>query len=390
MTAALNGVRVCILRRGPVGHDKRTRQIAARLSRAGARVTVIAATGSSSEYETSGGFRVREVGPLRASTASIRPVRIVSNVLRNRVRGATLFFSMIAAIRACRPDVVHCMNIDTLLVGWLGSLGGRFVYDSREHFATAGNVSPSTRRWWLLKERLLLPRAAGILAVTPLIADALEHQYRIPRPTVLVNGCTERVSTAQPAHDPMRFIHQGKFFFDRHLDDVIVAIARQRGRATLTLQGWGQAEETLRTKVAELDAAQWVSFVDPSPPEDVVSAASQHDVGIINIWPDSLSHRLTGSNKLFDYMGAGLAELVTNLDYTRGIVEREGVGVIFDPPDVDALTAAMARMIEEPRAVAEMKRRAVDAAAKYSWDAQEQVLFDFYRAVLYGRHGEGF
>jgi hypothetical protein len=125
-----------------------------------------------------------------------------------------------------------------------------------------------------------------------------------------------------------------------------------------------------------------VTFVPPVPPEEVVASASGHDVGIINIWPENESHRWTGSNKLFDYMGAGLAELVTNLDFTRRIVETEQIGIVFDPPDVDQIAESLAWLIENPDEVARMKRNAVAAAPRYTWDAQAETLYAVYEQAL--------
>jgi hypothetical protein len=89
-------------------------------------------------------------------------------------------------------------------------------------------------------ERRLVPKAAAVITVTDMIAADLERRYGIRRPAVLVNGCTTHVTEAQPAHTPLRLIHQGKFFFDRHLDDVIRAVARQEGKSGPHASGMGR------------------------------------------------------------------------------------------------------------------------------------------------------
>jgi len=385
--ARLAGARICILRRGPIEHDKRTQQVARLLTEAGAEVTVVAIGEVGRTYRMqSGGFSVREVASLPPSENPVWALRVASNLTRNQLRAHSLKWNLVAAVRSLDPHLVHCMNVDTLRDGYRALGPGRFVYDSREHFATTGAPSERVRRGWMRTERRLVPRAAAVITVTDMIADDLERRYQIPRPAVLVNGCTSHVTEARPAHTPLRLLHQGKFFFDRHLDDVIRAVVRQQGRVVLTLQGWGEAEENLRALVAELGASEIVTFVPPVPPEEVVTSASEHDVGIINIWPENESHRWTGSNKLFDYMGAGLAELVTNLDFTRRIVEEEGIGRVFDPPDVDRIAEAIAWLLEHPEEVTRMKRNAVAAAPKYTWDAQAETLYAVYERAL-GRVG---
>lgn len=227
-----------------------------------------------------------------------------------------------------------------------------------------------------------MPRVGRVVTVTDMIARDLAKRHRIVAPAVLVNGATEVVSTVASVRVPLRLLHQGKLFFDRHLDDIIRAVALQEGGAILTIQGWGEAEDSLRRLTESLSAAKWVQFVAPCSPSQVVESASGHDVGIINIWPENDSHCWTGSNKLFDYMGAGLAQVVTNLDFTRGIVEAEGCGIVVDPPTVERFTSVFSHLIDHPEEVERMKRNAVVAAPKYTWDAQAPMLYRAYADAL--------
>ena len=106
-------------------------------------------------------------------------LRVMSNLVRNTLRRLDLLRSTRRVVKEFGADLVHCMNLDTLHIGYLTLGRGRFVYDSREHFATTGNVSRMTRRWWMAKESFLIRRAAGVLTVSPPIAEcrpAIESQ----------------------------------------------------------------------------------------------------------------------------------------------------------------------------------------------------------------------
>lgn len=379
----LTGRRVTIIRGVYVERDKRTQQIARLLSEAGAGVQVVApGTISSAAIISPSDYQLDTVAWMPASKHPLWPIRVASNLCRNLIRRIRWSFHVIRRVRAFQPDVVHCMNVDTLLLGFLSVGFHRYVYDSREHWATTGNVPKRVRFWWVLKERLLIPRASAVVTVTDMIADALEKEHGIPRPTVLLNGSLGAVSESTPSHAPLRLIHQGKLYRDRHLPDLIDAVMRHGGRATLTIQGWGDAEDELRDLIDARGAGSVVSMVPPVPLESAVSAAAEHDVGLINIWPDSMSHRWTGSNKLFDYMGAGLAQIVTNLDFTRRVVEAAQCGIIVDPPTVDSFADAIGWMIDNPNEVTRMKRNAVAAAPGYTWDGQADVLYGLYGRVL--------
>lgn len=381
----LRGSRVTILRGVPIEHDKRTQQIARLLSNAGVDVQVIApGTASGTVTVEPYGYRVDTVGWLPASHHRVWALRVISNIIRNQIRRATWSLCVIRRVRRFHPQVVHCMNVDTLLLGYLCVGPGRYIYDSREHWATTGTVPRRVRLWWVLKERLLIPRAAAVATVTDMIADALRDEHKIPQPTVLINGSVNAVSEPLEPHEPLRLVHQGKFYRDRHLEDLIDAVLRHRGKAVLALQGWGEAENDIRDFINAREAEDVVTIVSPVPLGEAVISASAHDVGLIDIWPDSMSHRWAGSNKLFDYMAAGLAMVVTNLDFTRQVVEAAGCGIIVDPPTVDGFAEAIGWLVQNPQEVARMKRNAVAAAPRYTWDGQAEVLYGLYRAALGG------
>jgi len=236
----------------------------------------------------------------------------------------------------------------------------------------------------MLKERLLVPRAAAVLTVSEPIAEELANRYRIAMPGVIYNGCTDHMAAASPAHVPLRLLHLGKFYFDRNLDEVIDAMETLRGAAVLTLQGWGDAEASLHDQVTRMGLEDVVSFEPPLAPEDVIEAAARHDVGLITILPVNDSHDWAAPNKLFEYIGAGLAVLTTDLSFAGRLVESAGCGLVFDPPDALGLVTALEQLTERRDLVSDMKRRAVEAAPFYTWDAQAPALYELYDRVLDG------
>ncbi|MBN2839409.1 MAG: glycosyltransferase [Coriobacteriia bacterium] len=375
----LQSLRVCILRTGPLEHDKRTQQVALALESAGAKVTVVCVAPKRRCYVLGGAVNVVEVWPGEASRHATRVLRVTLNLLRH-VRQSQL---LLRAARRSGAAFYHCMNVDTLLVGFRAARGRpKFAYDSREHFPSMRAPSQWTHRWWLLKERLLVRRAGLLIAVTDMIADDLARRYGVRRPCVVYNGPTDVVATASRVHRPVRLVHVGKLFADRHITEVIDAVAALGGSVVLRLLGWGYEEAVLKRYVRDRELEGLVQFMAPVPPADVVGAISDCDIGVINIKPDTDSHRWTGSNKLFDYMAAGLAELVTDLDFTRRIVESADCGIVMDGSGAPAIEAGLRHLLSDPVRLGEMKANAARAAGRYSWDNQRPVLFHAYAGWL--------
>ena len=101
-------------------------------------------------------------------------------ILRIQFAPATVLFWNYITQHRLRPDVVHCNDLDTLLVGVLAKqrLGSRLVYDAHEFFP----VSDVHGRWidvafFKLIERTLIDKADAVFTVNPMLAEAMRQTY---------------------------------------------------------------------------------------------------------------------------------------------------------------------------------------------------------------------
>jgi len=82
-----------------------------------------------------------------------------------------------------RPDVVHCNDLDCLLVGVLAkrTFGAALIYDAHEFYP----YSDPHGRWldivfFMLIERLLIRRADRVVTVNPMLAQEMKQRYGLP------------------------------------------------------------------------------------------------------------------------------------------------------------------------------------------------------------------
>jgi len=281
------------------------------------------------------------------------------------------------AVAALKPRVVIACDLNTLLAGWLlkRETGCRLVYDAHELYT---EMSPA-KSWaykllWGATERRLIRKADAVITVSPQRAEELARRYRIQRPGVVLNGPQTCLGDPQPVGDPIRVIYQGGFQRARGIDSLVRASAALRGKAIVTLQGFGSDETRLRELVESHDLQETVRFVEPCAPEDVVAVAHEHDVGLVIYRAETLNDYLAAPNKLLDYMGAGVAVLGSRLPMIEEIVTRERCGILFTPDDEGDLAAALAEIVAAPDLLAEMKKRSAAACERYAWPSQEATL----------------
>lgn len=282
---------------------------------------------------------------------------------------------------------MHCNDLDTLRAGFAGGSRAPVIYDAHE-LSTEGGV---LRRWerWLAdrRERRLAPRAAAVVTVNRPIAEwLLVHRRLRELPAVVMNGAVECLP-AQAPRTPLRLLFQGQLFHDRDVDAVVRVMPRLRGRAVLTIQGWGEAEPGLRHLVHELGLTDVVRFVAPCDPADVVRDASEHDVGLIVHKPINLNHRYSAPNKLFDYLGAGLALVVPDLPVMKSIVQDSRCGLVFEYESAPTLGDVLERLVSNPGLVNELKQASARACQVYGWSQQAKELLSVYERVASGLPG---
>jgi len=273
-------------------------------------------------------------------------------------------------VRAWRPDAIVSVNPTMMRVGAWGQreADSLFIYDAQEIWV---ETYPRERRvmrvLYSRLERRLAKRCDLVLTVNDEIADLMARRMGINRPMVLMNGVSECLPPT-PVHRPLRVLFQGAFAANRGLISFIQQMDHLRGKAVFTLQGFGEIEAPARALVKSRGLEDTVSFAEPCPPEDVVVSANQHDLGLM-VWELTTENLVYASpNKLFDYLGAGLALLAVDAPVLRRFVDTAGCGVLIPEDRLDEAWQFVAALADDPCRVEELKQGAHRLCPTLLWD----------------------
>jgi glycosyltransferase involved in cell wall biosynthesis len=293
-----------------------------------------------------------------------------------------------------RGDLVHGMAFMGIPVAL--SIGKRdgipVVYDARDIHLEARNLARMGRpaRWLLGRtERRWAEAATRVISVNDAYADVLASRWPIERPLVVMN-CSYRYTPPTPRqrrfhealglpdHQKVVLYHGGLFPW-RGIEQLIEAI-REVPDATLVLMGYGVLEPTLRAQEADPSLAGKVRVMDAVPPAELHDWVAAADVVAMPIQGDTLNHRLTTPNKLFEAMAAGVPAVVSDLPGMSAIVIDAESGILVDPTDIPAITAAIRRIVSLPSEEWQAWRERCVAAAhdRYNWETQVDRLLDLY------------
>jgi glycosyltransferase involved in cell wall biosynthesis len=264
----------------------------------------------------------------------------------------------------------------------------RLAYDAEDFHVGEDLVtaSPSTRsqRIHTIEQRYL-PACAYVSAASRRIGEALAERYGLSIPVVLHNvfSWSDRVSIDGRIKD-RRGPGLSLYWFSqtigegRGLEDAIRAVGQLQGAVQLHLRGVISAgtERRFRSLADQSGAKERVFFHAPVAPEELLSRAAEHDIGLALEQPVSLNRKMAASNKLFMYLLAGLAVAATDMIGQRDILEPLGpASLLYSPGDIPALARGLQRWADSPETLSASKRASLAAAQeRWNWEKESETL----------------
>jgi glycosyltransferase involved in cell wall biosynthesis len=183
-------------------------------------------------------------------------------------------------------------------------------------------------------ESKYLPNCSLVITSSEEIADALVQEYGISRPLPLYN--VPRIEPSLPPKETEKFTLYWRNSViglgQRGLDEALLALLQLPKDITLHLQGRQPIDggERLQNRIAELDITERIIFHPPYLPEEAINMATPYSVGLCLERKGIRNHDLTVSNKMFDYMMAGLSVIASDLPSLRHIIDKSKGGLLFE------------------------------------------------------------
>jgi glycosyltransferase involved in cell wall biosynthesis len=306
-----------------------------------------------------------------------------------------------------RPDVVIATSPQffTACAGYMVSLIKRtpFVFELRdlwpESIKAVGAMRDSlTLRLLERIELLLYRRAAGIVSVTHAFRTHLcRRGIEAEKIKVITNGVDLSRFVPQ-RRDPLltrQLGLEGKFVAGyvgthglAHGLETVLEAARivkswpDGGTYRFVLLGDGARKQALLDQAREMRLDN-VVFLDSVPKDQVVRYWSLLDVSIIHLRKAELFESVIPS-KLFECMALGIPVLHGVPGESAEIVEREGIGLVFESGDAQQLAAKLRMLRDNVDLLARCRRACATAAKAYERNqlAQQMVAFVESRVAL--------
>ncbi|TGE28198.1 glycosyltransferase [Hymenobacter metallicola] len=279
------------------------------------------------------------------------------------------------------------IDLDTALPVWLRArvAGQPFVYDAHELFTEVPEVvaRPGIQRLWRAVERFVVPRTTLAYTVGPALARVFEQRYQ--RPFAVVRNISRLGAELPPAPvaaPPDGYIlYQGALNAGRGLEALLEAMPAVAGR--LVLCGEGDLSEDLRARAARLgllDSGK-VEFRGYVLPEALRAVTSQAAVGIMLLENQGLSYYYSLANKFFDYLHAGIPQLIVDFPEYRYLNQQYEVAEVVELTPESIAGALNGLLRDNPARYHELAQNCRRARQAFNWQQEEHHLLALYQSL---------
>ncbi|MBC2726055.1 glycosyltransferase [Desulfosporosinus sp.] len=316
------------------------------------------------------------------------PYNTRASIIKKIIWKFRFFLSSINKVRRIDPHIVHACNIDMLLLAYLyGFKNKKIIYDSYEICAHKSGVASESKTLSKLienTEKFLIKKIDYMICVSNSARKYFIDKYGVKNIQTITN--VPKVKNHKifgPTNIPRCVLYLGNFSVNRGIEELILA-----GRyidplvAKIHLQGYGAYKEEYLNIIQDNNLGRIVHLIPPIMPDAVIDEISEKaDIGVVLTKPTSINHQLTVSNKIFDYINAGLPVIMSNVEEHKYINEKYNIGIILDDITPKNISDAIMKLSSKNDLYSFFSKNCLDAAKSLNWNREELKLLNIYNSI---------
>lgn len=257
------------------------------------------------------------------------------------------------------------------------------TYDARELYPHVESLakSPLKSYFWKSVEKHLVGKCDHIFTVSNGIANTIAASYSVRKPTVVYNcpDVSNQISTPinlrDQVDDPddLVIIHNGQIRPGRGCISLARAIKHTKN-TTLVFLGDGPVKSQIIQYASESGLQHKIRFVDPVPPNMVLSVTKQASIGATVLEDSCLNHKLALPNKLFEYIAAGIPVLASDLPEMASLVKSRNVGTVINPANPLEIAECLNNLENNRQLLDTWKKSTASASETFSWKKASEAF----------------
>ncbi|MFM9946106.1 MAG: glycosyltransferase [Bacteroidia bacterium] len=332
------------------------------------------------------GFEVEIVGRKLKNSFSLLPKKYKQSRLKLFFKKGPLFYAglnlrLLFYLLEAKPDIVYSVDADTALAGiWTKRfLKNKLIFDAHELFSEVPELQNRGMIkciWQRIEKRIIL-KADVRITVSESVANHYSSKYS--KPFEVIRNISRAKKTHLVANPKEKYIlYQGALNEGRGLEQLI------EGSNSIDLKikiaGDGDKIEKLKKQAIE-NLNGKIEFLGKLMPEELEKITANALLGYNLLDNRSLSYYYSLSNKTFDYMQAGIPQLIPDFPEYRKLNEEWNFGLIVGLTS-EEIIKAVTQLMENESIYNLLKENAKKAGRILTWENEEGKLESLIKSLL--------
>lgn len=284
-------------------------------------------------------------------------------------------------------DLAYAVDTDTLAAVALASRIRKkpFFFDAHEWFSEVPELQgrKKVKHLWKKIELWFIPMAKGRITVNESLANLFEDLYQKPfgivrniRPKEdeTVAGELEIALPEKPF-----FIYVGAINKGRGLAIAIRAAKETNSR--LLICGDGPMLTDLKALVHALGAEDLIYFTGYLSPNILEAATKEAYAGLLLLESGSLNYYYSLANKFFDYVHAGIPQIMSELPEYQRLNEAYQIGITATYSQ-DKVSKAMVSLLSNSTLYNTLRQNTHRAAEELNWEQEKRKLLVYIERAM--------
>ncbi|RND01813.1 glycosyltransferase [Lysinibacillus halotolerans] len=317
---------------------------------------------------------------------------LVALLLKTKLKGivikGNIILRMLAKAYRSKYDIYHANDLNTLPQAYISSKWRlhrkKLIYDSHEVQTSRTGYNPKTIKF---VESFFIKKINSMIVENDTRAAFNEKLYGF-YPNVLHNYPFFNQSKDNdkidihtllnlPAEEKI-LLYQGGIQVGRGLDKLIQAVP-MFNEGTVVLIGDGKIKHYLEEMVSEMGLEEKVKFIPKVPLKDLPKYTRNAYLGFQVLNNICFNHYSASSNKLFEYMMAGVPVVACDFPEIKRVVEGDKTGICIDAHKPEEIAKAVNQLLLDRKLRDSLSENSIKASSKYNWENEKKLLLDVYK-----------
>lgn len=305
-----------------------------------------------------------------------------------------LQYNFIAARIAARmkADLYHAVDLDVLAAAhWAAKkTGGKLLYEARELYTELEPLEGRnfTKAIWRRLESRLIGKADKVITINESIARELCGRYGIDCPAIIRNVAKKMInimpvdlhSKYDIPDDHKIILYQGVLRQGQGIH-YLIEIMRHLENTVVLFIGDGPIGEEIKKITVDASIGNKVRFAGRVSPGELSGYTVAADSGILLMEDVALNNKLALPQKLFQYLNAGIPQIVSPMPEISGFVLKEKTGIVVQFGEPQKAAMEISEFLRDDARLSEVKENCRISALQNNWENESEKLVEIYREL---------